>query len=809
MNRPPLHRFTLVLLLFCAVANSAVAQIATDVVVTASDAKTDTLYVNTEVFANGHGYGRAVVTVSCPKGPVRADRNLRLVFFVSTQGPLGTNLAVQRPVLLSQGQQSVTCEIPFMSGQRWMYYDIGVFEGGADIEDERRTKRARGRNQQAYSAISTNGYNLPAISVITDSPQQASNIQFTGRIATLGRTARANRNSNAESNVVSWDKASTDWRLYLSSACWAISVDALKRLQIERPAVVDALVTYVSSGGVLVVCGGAGSDDSKLAVESVLAPSTTPRWQRVTPPPEKWWNVYLDGLYDEDIEDDEDIEPRYYVAPNGQVLPIPSSGVGGYGMSEGASYGGESTEDDDGETDKSGDLNEDERDIHIKSRWKNFKGPITARGTLHDAALLGETILAGRYKSSLDLFHDLAYSIGGSDYDRSWTSVIDLPREKALSALSQRQFLVADVLSGQIIASNVPIGRLEPQNLYLFASNRSPVPGAAASSDYDGNWFFRNLIAAVGKPPVWTFCALIAVFGLVIGPGLLYITGRKRRRSLLILSVPCLSLIATLAIVLYGTLHEGFESHSKVNSVQWIDSETGSGFAWSRQSYYCGARPEGGLVFPAGAYLRPVSVDQGPFSINPRDVEAGRLSEDAEGVRLRNWVKLRYQQQLMVGHEISDAQLPVQMEVINQERVRFINKTDFELPLVVYALDENTYFMAEDIAAAAQVEVKAEPAESVMGKIARIVVDIKPQSPPELRSGSGSLMNFGSNYWSNTGEESDILNSAYKKYLSDQMEPGDETLVVLSRGDSHVPLALEGKMDTSLHLMIGEVKWKQ
>ncbi|HBE70051.1 MAG TPA: hypothetical protein DDW52_18040, partial [Planctomycetaceae bacterium] len=369
------------------------AQVDTDALVTASDAKTDTLYVSTEIFSNGHGYGRAVITVSCPKGPVRGDRNLTLVFYSSTQGSLGRNLAVQRSVQLSQGQQSVTCEIPFMSGERWMYYDIGVFEGGVDIEDERRTKRARGKRYQQYSAISTNGYSLPAISVIADSVQQASSVQFTGRIQTLSRTVRANRNQSLESNVVSWDKASSDWRLYLNSSCWAISVDALNKLRTERPAVVEALITYVRSGGLLVICDSDSSDgsgDARQVAEEILQPTMTPQWQRVTPPPEKWWNVFLDGLNGEDLEEEEEGEAGYYVAPNGQVLPIPPGSTtpryGGYGASSGGSYGvdtgtaadGETDDETDGETDgdESGDVAEDERDSRIKSRWKNFRGPI-------------------------------------------------------------------------------------------------------------------------------------------------------------------------------------------------------------------------------------------------------------------------------------------------------------------------------------------------------------------------------------------------------------------------------------------------
>ncbi len=83
--------------------------------------------------------------------------------------------------------------------------------------------------------------------------------------------------------------------------------------------------------------------------------------------------------------------------------------------------------------------------------------------------------------------------------------------------------------------------------------------GVSTSGAYDENWSLRNMIASVGKPPIWTFCAIVLLFGLILGPGLLTLTGWIGRRSLMILLVPLFSLGATLAIVCYEVLHEGLE----------------------------------------------------------------------------------------------------------------------------------------------------------------------------------------------------------------------------------------------------------
>ena len=129
------------------------------------------------------------------------------------------------------------------------------------------------------------------------------------------------------------------------------------------------------------------------------------------------------------------------------------------------------------------------------------------------------------------------------------------------------------------------------------------------TADSDSDWFWRNLIRTVGKPPVWTFCAIVTLFGALLGPGLLALTGRLRRRSLMIFLVPAISLVASLAIVAYGVLHEGFETHVRITSVQAIDGDAKLGFAWSRQNFFSGSPPRDGLKFSPHTYARPVYAE--------------------------------------------------------------------------------------------------------------------------------------------------------------------------------------------------------
>ncbi len=136
------------------------------------------------------------------------------------------------------------------------------------------------------------------------------------------------------------------------------------------------------------------------------------------------------------------------------------------------------------------------------------------------------------------------------------------------------------VVTTSVVAAN-------PQNNVVSTSTVA----AKLQSDNDGNWFWRNLILSVGKPPVWTFCVFVALFSSLIGPGLLAFTGRMKRRSLLILLVPAISLAATLIIVSYSLLHEGLGTSIRVTGVMALETRSGSGFVWTRQNYFSGLPP--------------------------------------------------------------------------------------------------------------------------------------------------------------------------------------------------------------------------
>jgi hypothetical protein len=326
---------------------------------------------------------------------------------------------------------------------------------------------------------------------------------------------------------------------------------------------------------------------------------------------------------------------------------------------------------------------------------------------------------------------------------------------------------------------------------------------------HDGDWFWRNMILAVGKPPVWTFCAMVTLFGGLLGPGLLYYTGRVRRRSLMILLVPCISFLATLSIIAYGVLYEGFDTHTRTVSVQFVD-EQGRGFIWARQSYFSGLPPREGLIFPQDAYVRsvPEPKSTSPNYSNPDPRRASRyILLDGEQQQWGRWLQARQQQQLMVGRPLEQAMLPVKLERINAGSLRIINLSETKLPVVIARGTEDDYFVAA-VEAGKSVEVEALDRVPAGAMAARLFADFRPEIPLELQ-GNTQTLQLG---WRSRGgivgnPATDVIIRVMNSHLTDklQLPPGGVAVVTQHSDVAQPPLA--GKPSNDVHLIIGKQAW--
>ncbi len=368
--------------------------------------------------------------------------------------------------------------------------------------------------------------------------------------------------------------------------------------------------------------------------------------------------------------------------------------------------------------------------------------------------------------------------------------------------LSESDWTVRSVARGSVFVFNK-----NPRVVHGFevlSSVLQPVVGMASGSSMDEAWSFRNLISSVGKPPVWTFCVIVLLFGLILGPGLLVLTGWIGRRSLLILLVPLVSFGATCAIVAYQVLHEGFGTHVRISSAISVDERTGTGFVWSRQTYYSSWPPREGFVIPKDVYFRPVQNASLNYrgGINRRfEITSYSVEHTSEESRCRGLLPSQEQKQFLVGHP-AKVSMPIQVKVIDAKTIMLKNLTKEPLPFVVLRDGGDGYFMHENIPPQAQVELSSQPFGDLAGSLSRIRNQLIPSLPPELRT-----MGWGASQAMNGSE---IIDQAWMSNLAEQSNQSGIPpfgFVTAVRQCDAVFVPLKVNSNESLHLITGSALW--
>ncbi|QDV27499.1 hypothetical protein [Aureliella helgolandensis] len=392
----------------------------------------------------------------------------------------------------------------------------------------------------------------------------------------------------------------------------------------------------------------------------------------------------------------------------------------------------------------------------------------------------------------------------------------ELDPQDLAQQLQQPGFQRQHHLGGIVLVATHSVPGLSPHVMRFLLVDRSPLsPSQGTDTEYDGSWFWLNLITTVGKPPVWTFCATVVLFGALLGPGLLVLTARLHRRSLMLFFVPVISALATGAIVLYGIVHEGFSTHARITSVQYIEPTTGEGFAWSRQNYFSGLPPRDGLNFPRQTYARPVypihqQTQQSNF--NSRPSVTATVVEEGDQQFWQGWLRPRQQQQLLVGQPIQQAAFPIAAHANTKPApgITIENLTAYDVPIVILRGAADDYYVTESLRAGEQISLTATNRIDASSLVAKLFVPFAQQVPVEIQ-GSGSLMNFGQRR-NNSGSFSgppprDILQMAFQQFMSDKLELPHFGIATLLTQSSAVKLPLEGQSADNLHLVVGVQPW--
>ncbi|MDX1930243.1 MAG: hypothetical protein SFV81_27195 [Pirellulaceae bacterium] len=692
-------------------------------------------------------------------GLSKVDRKLTVVLYTQNYGQVAEDsLAYRKEVEIAEGATGAQIEILFPASEAQFAWDIGVFEEGRDIEDKRKSKNS---NQQEFH-WSLN-YNLDMTSVgalipsAVDPKVESPNLKAvtTYLDTTINSTALARAGVVAGSGVVSSpsipvDQASDDWRRYFSYPVWIASVEAVAEINKEQPQVATALRTYISAGGALWVYR-VNSSESMATVNRLLSGLGG--------------NAELASWQSVDK-----VTPPWWILDSEVGTKQPA----------------------------------------VETDNKQTKA-IEGAGVAYDAALLTDTLLETGLGSHRDNLNDMMSVLGFDDVS---LELLQRGRSRLLNSLGSEKLLEREFGQGRVIICNRSLDELDDSEIGAVIVPKNNIAAACAltARSHDGNWYWRNLIIEVGKPPVWAFCVIVALFGALLGPGLLTFTGRIQRRSLMIFLVPTVSFLATLAIILYGVLHEGFETYVRIHSVTAYDGPAQVAFGWSRQNYFSGLPPREGLQFSADTYARSVLPDDATnfrSSPDPRRNVEGMVSFGQKQT-WNDWLKPRQHQQLLIGHKVDPRTIPISTQRSAAGKLVVKNLTAQTLPLVVLRGDKDDYYLEADLGSNESREPEVQDLESVSIVVSRIGVDYKPKIPQELEGGSDSLLNFGNprRYARSFAvQETEMIDEAFKRYLSDDLDLAPHQFATLVPEFDAIEIPLKGIQSDNVNLVIGVDPW--
>jgi hypothetical protein len=249
--------------------------------------------------------------------------------------------------------------------------------------------------------------------------------------------------------------------------------------------------------------------------------------------------------------------------------------------------------------------------------------------------------------------------------------------------------------------------------------------------------FANLLVPGVGLAPVTEFRVLITLFVLAIGPANYWLLKRWKRPHLLVLTVPILAALVTLALFSYAILSDGFRTTVRVRSFLSLDQRTGEAACWARLSYYAGLAPSHGLTLPDDVAVYPIIP--GWNETNGRATnEASRQLEWTGGeVHLtQGWLRSRTPTQYLT---VRARKTPIRLELTpGAGKLTAKNELGTEIQYVAAIDDDGKFFAGEGLAEKSTAELTTKTGADIVTKLRTIVTDNMLVTPPELTDESSS-----------------------------------------------------------------------
>ena len=732
------------------------------------------------------------------KLPAKTEREFELRLYLAGYGK---QICVRRFVTFPQGATTLNCTMTYPQISPGFYWDLGLRESGVDLR-EKDNSRAFNRSLTWTSFENQSNASTLANCGVIVAPEQRKTI--TRELERLAGDSNVKFSNYLYYSILPFDEVPSAWRDLFIRNSWCIDFASLKAWGKSSPDGVRRLSTYVQAGGHLVIFGVQNSDE-RLAAASLLNGKQLTDAEAVigliNEPKDRWWqqrpisNLELSALEEE-------------------LTELERAALG---IASDDAYTANVVNKDKQAVEQA---LRDKKNALIQEARRDTGESLRLDGVLFDAALAADTYWYGVVQSPLETLTRFGKTLSPSqsqfsDFSEpeSLTSVNEF-RRKTIQAVDPDKLYLFQHGLGQVhlFPDNLQQMDVAQKNQFLDLLRKSNTTSAMAANQ-DGNWTFRNLVKAVGKPPVWTFCVAVAGFSLVLGPGLLFLTGKLKRRSLMMLFVPAVSLGATICILVYNIFYEGFDSYSRVVSLQLIDENSDHGFCWSRQNYFFGQPKRGGLQFDDELLVRSVVTGWSRYRSYPNEIDRSEwtITVGDENLTWSGWLKTREQQQIMVGHAIDKPSVPIRVTQHDRDSINISNLTEQTLPIVVIRGSGDDYYWVEDLGPGQSVVAKSTDRLAAGNNISKALVDKLPDVPAELRRSSTLMSNLVTDSDFSIGTQpSDIISRVLASHFSDRLAIGTNGYAtILSKSDNVIyPIEVSTPTDRdSTHLIIGKLTW--
>jgi len=276
----------------------------------------------------------------------------------------------------------------------------------------------------------------------------------------------------------------------------------------------------------------------------------------------------------------------------------------------------------------------------------------------------------------------------------------------------------------------------------VFAFPENPFPGRAndwawllmALGTQRGNWtertgmsphigtedFFEFMNPGIRGVPVAGFILLSTLFTIVIGPVNYIYLLRKKKLSLLLITVPVIAFATSLLLVGYSMAAHGFSIRSRIRSYTVLDQKSRMAVTTVRLSMFAGMAPANGLKFSPETAVYPVLPPAG-------EMHSPVVDWTETQALVSGWLPSRTRTQFFTIRH-AEQRSRIEVKPAAGGKVEIANGLPWDAEAFVVSDDAGKLYLGRGIAANASA-VLSEPSQDELKEIAKLLAVNEPALP--------------------------------------------------------------------------------